>query len=123
MALKTLGNRMIVALEGISEMNHIKDQLSNGGIIISAQGGFGSTEGKLGLADRWGRVVSIGPDCRDVQVGDRVMVQAQKWTKGFKHDDVWLWMTQENFIIFIDELYRESKGTEKVHTENVLEIQ
>jgi len=123
MPIRVLGNRFIVALEGVTDTNRISDQITDAGIILSALGGFDGIEAKLGLADRWGRVIEIGPDCRDIQPGDRVMIEAQKWTEGFKNDDVWLWMSQEDYVIFIDDLFRETGGKQKTKTETKLEIQ
>lgn len=123
MGIRVLGNRMIVALEGISEMNRLNDKMTSGGIILAALGGAGGIEGKLGLADRWARVLVVGPDCTEIRVGDRVMIQAQKWTEGFKHDGVWLWMTNEDVIVFLDELHRESGGKEQAVVDPKLEVQ
>lgn len=120
MGVRATRDRMIIALEGVTEHKKIDDIKSDGGIILTPNDGPGGIEGKLGLSDRWARVLAIGPKCTEVQVGDRVLVTAQKWTEGFKHDGVWLWMTTEEHILALDGLFRETQGKEKLKTEYIL---
>lgn len=49
---------------------------------------------------RWGRVVAIGPDVSDVNVGDRILIEATMWTSDITtEDDVRLWRTDDTKII------------------------
>lgn len=40
---------------------------------------------------RWGKVVSVGPDVKDFTVGDFVLIDSGKWTKGFMFGETKLW--------------------------------
>lgn len=50
---------------------------------------------------RWGRVLAVGPKCVDVKIRDLILIDALKWTTGFKHDDVNIWKTDESNVMAI----------------------
>lgn len=55
------------------------EQRTEGGIIIA------SDDGKVsGIHPRWGEVIAIGRDQKDVQVGQYVMVAHGRWSRGFE---------------------------------------
>ena len=61
-----------------------------------------------GIRPRWGIVVAVGDEAEDrtgIKVGDKVLMEANKWTPGFIYDDsrkkVW-WIKHED-IILVDE--------------------
>lgn len=68
---KALGDNIIV-----TEMN-FDQQVSKGGIIIQSDDGKSE-----GIKPRWGKVWSIGPDQKDVKVGEWVLVEHARWTRG-----------------------------------------
>jgi len=45
-------------------------------------------------------VTDIGPDVKDVVVGDYVLVDAGKWTPSFELDGQRAWKTDETNIVF-----------------------
>ena len=47
---------------------------------------------------RWCNVVEVGPECEDIKAGQQILVQALKWTPGFKLDDVRYWRTDETQV-------------------------
>lgn len=51
---------------------------------------IGSDDGKAhGVKPRWGKVYAVGPDQKDVAVGQWVLVEHGRWTRGFELiDDV-----------------------------------
>lgn len=60
----------------VCDMN-FDQKISHGGIIIP------SGDGKLeGIHPRWGRVYAVGPQQRDVQVGQYILVKHGRWTRG-----------------------------------------
>jgi co-chaperonin GroES (HSP10) len=62
----------------ITDMN-FDEQVTAGGIIV------GSDNGKTeGIKPRWGKVYEIGPDQTDVKVGDWILVEHGRWTRGVK---------------------------------------
>ena len=60
----------------ITDMN-FAEQFSAGGIIVSSDNG--KTEG---IKPRWGKVYEIGPDQHDVKVGDWILIEHGRWTRG-----------------------------------------
>lgn len=65
----------------ITDMN-FDEQVTLGGIIV------GSDNGKTeGIKPRWGRVYKIGPEQHDVNVGDWILVEHGRWTRGVQIED------------------------------------
>jgi len=60
----------------ITDMN-FEEQVSAGGIIVKSDNG--KTEG---IKPRWGKVYEVGPDQSDVTVGDWILVEHGRWTRG-----------------------------------------
>ena len=61
----------------IVEEMEFGEQITKGGIIIQ------SDDGKtMGVKPRWGRVYAIGPQQKDVKVGDWVLMEHGRWTRG-----------------------------------------
>lgn len=65
----------------ITDMN-FEEQVSTGGIIVKSDNG--KTEG---IKPRWGRVFKIGPEQTDVKVGDWVLIEHGRWTRGVQLED------------------------------------
>lgn len=58
------------------------EQKTAGGIIIM------SDDGKsLGVKPRWARVYSVGPEQKDIAVGEWILVEHGRWTRGFDAED------------------------------------
>ena len=49
--------------------------------------------------------MSVGPDAVDVQEGDRVLIEALKWSQGIELDGNTYWRTDESQVLAIDEDY------------------
>jgi co-chaperonin GroES (HSP10) len=65
----------------ITDMN-FDGRVSKGGIVILSDDG--KTEG---VRHRWGRVWAIGPDQHDVKVGDWILLEHGRWTRGITVED------------------------------------
>ena len=65
----------------ITDMN-FAEQYSAGGIIVSSDNG--KTEG---IKPRWGKVYKIGPNQTDVKIGDWILVEHGRWTRGIEVED------------------------------------
>lgn len=48
---------------------------------------------------RWGIAKVVGPDCKDVKVGDYIMIEPLKWTTALEHEDEKFWRTAEEFVM------------------------
>lgn len=75
-SIRAIKNHIIV-----SNMN-FDQKISHGGIIIP------TGDGKLeGVHPRWAQVYAIGPDQKDIQVGQYVCVKHGRWTRGLDIQD------------------------------------
>lgn len=74
--LKALRNHVIV-----SEMNFDQRITQNGLILLNDNGTT------LGIRPRWGRVYAVGPQQKDVRVGQWVCVAHGRWTRGLDIED------------------------------------
>ena len=55
------------------------EQRTEGGIIILSDDGKST-----GIHPRWAKVIAIGPDQKDVAIGQYVLVAHGRWSRGFK---------------------------------------
>ena len=55
------------------------EQRTEGGIIILSDDGKST-----GIHPRWGKVLAIGKDQKDVKIGQYVLVAHGRWSRGFK---------------------------------------
>ena len=62
----------------ISDMDFKGRQLASG-IILPGDDGKSS-----GIRPRWGKVWAVGPEQHDVKVGQWIMLEHGRWTRGFK---------------------------------------
>jgi co-chaperonin GroES (HSP10) len=60
----------------VSDMN-FDDEVSKVGIILRSQDGKSD-----GIKPRWGKVWAIGPTQQDVKVGEWVLIEHGRWTRG-----------------------------------------
>jgi co-chaperonin GroES (HSP10) len=59
-----------------------EEQTTASGIVIQ------SDDGKShGIKPRWARVWAVGPEQKDVQVGEWICIEHGRWTRGVKVDD------------------------------------
>ena len=114
--IRPLRSRVLVFLEG-TENGRLKALVTGGGIHLIPSGGVAGLMGNLGMQNRWAIVLATGPDCNEVKFGDRVCIYSQKWTEGMKIDGEWCWFTDEEHIMLLDMLYRETNGKEKIENE------
>lgn len=82
-----------VIFQFVDEALHSKFlNTAKSGVLISAHNAAQSEK------PRWGKVTHIGPEVKDVQPGDFILVDPGKWTMGFYVDDVRYWKTDETVI-------------------------
>jgi co-chaperonin GroES (HSP10) len=58
------------------------ERISHGGIVLPNDDMKSS-----GIRPRWGKVYAIGPEQKDIQVGQYVLISHGRWTRGIKIDD------------------------------------
>lgn len=65
----------------ITDMN-FGEQVTQGGIVIPGD------DGKIeGIKPRWGKVWAVGPDQKDIEVGEWILVEHGRWGRGFQVKD------------------------------------
>jgi co-chaperonin GroES (HSP10) len=65
----------------VSDMN-FEEQTTASGIIIQ------SDDGKShGVKPRWAKVWAVGPEQKDVKVGEWIYIEHGRWTRGIKVED------------------------------------
>lgn len=65
----------------VSEM-YFGERLSQGGIILR-----NDDTKSVGIRPRWGKVYAVGPEQKDVKVGQYIMIAHGRWTRGIKIED------------------------------------
>jgi co-chaperonin GroES (HSP10) len=74
--IKPLGDTVLV-----TDMN-FKERFTSTGIILLNDDGKSA-----GIRPRWGRVYAIGPEQKDIVVGEWILVSHGRWTRGVEIED------------------------------------
>lgn len=75
-SLKPLQDTIIV-----SDMK-FEERLSTGGIVL-----VNDDMKNSGIRPRWAKIYALGPDVKDLKVGQFIMVSHGRWTRGIKIED------------------------------------
>jgi co-chaperonin GroES (HSP10) len=74
--LKPLHDNIVVV-----DMNFDERKTKSGLVLLS-------DDGKAeGVRHRWGRVWAVGPEQEDVKVGEWILLEHGRWSRGFKYED------------------------------------
>lgn len=65
----------------VSDMT-FDERISNGGIVL-----LNDDMKSSGIRPRWAKVYAIGPEQKDVKVGQYVLISHGRWTRGIKIQD------------------------------------
>ena len=78
------------------------ERFTEGGILIP-----GDDTKAQGIRPRWAEVIAVGPDQHDVKVGEWVLVEHGRWTRGLKvdldGDEETIRMIDENDILLVSD--------------------
>lgn len=74
--IKALNDTIIV-----SDM-YFGERISAGGIILR-----NDDTKSAGIRPRWGKVYAVGPNVKDIQVGQYICISHGRWTRGVKIED------------------------------------
>lgn len=92
--LTPLGDNVIVV-----DMDFTGRKLSSGVILL---GDDGKAEG---IRPRWGRVYAIGPEQKDVEVGQWILLEHGRWSRGLKievdNEEIVIRRADPKAIIFV----------------------
>ncbi len=65
----------------VKDMNFDERKTSSGIVLVSDDGK------NSGIRPRWAEVYAIGPEQQDVQVGQWILIEHGRWTRGIKIED------------------------------------
>lgn len=91
------------------------ERISNGGIII-----LNDDMKSAGIRPRWAKVYAIGPEQKDVQVGQYILIAHGRWTRGIKIQDdtgekVIRKVDNNDVLLVSDEPVNDQTMSDKVH--------
>jgi co-chaperonin GroES (HSP10) len=107
--IKPLNDSIIV-----SDMQ-FDERISNGGILL-----LNDDMKNSGIRPRWGKVYAIGPEQKDVQVGQYILISHGRWTRGIKIDDgngekVIRKVDNNEILLISDDLVNDQTMSDKVY--------
>lgn len=87
----------------VVDMDAEDEKIVNGIIILSERGG------DRGVHPRWAQICAIGPKQEDVRVGEWVLVDHGRWTRGIKLEDgrVYRKVDTDDILLVSDERLSE----------------
>jgi co-chaperonin GroES (HSP10) len=65
----------------VSDMT-FDERISNGGIVL-----LNDDMKSSGIRPRWAKVYATGPEQKDIQVGQYILISHGRWTRGIKIED------------------------------------
>ena len=90
------------------------ERITHGGIVLPNDDMKSS-----GIRPRWGKVYAIGPEQKDIQVGQYILISHGRWTRGIKIDDgtgekVIRKVDNKDILLISDEPVHDSTMSDKV---------
>lgn len=95
--LKALGSSIIFQFTNETSGGRFIEK-SSGRIILTNQ-----NLDEQGKYARWGKVVSIGPDVKDVLVGQFILIEPLQWTTKLVFEGAPYWRTAEEKVMAISD--------------------
>lgn len=98
MAIRPIGNTFLFAFT---------NETANGGFVAKNRGRIvitaHSQQDYMGMGEyaRFGKVLAVGPDVKNFGIGDVVLIDKLKWTRGFDYDGVQIWKSDEDQVLGI----------------------
>lgn len=105
MKLRCIRNGILFAfLQNTNSKGYFEDQTSWGLKIVADKDGQGAGHGSFDRSisqGRWAKVLVVGNECDEVQVGDYICIEPQMWTNSFEYDGVQIRKTDESKVMII----------------------
>lgn len=100
----------------VSDME-FAERISTGGIVLLNDNGKGN-----GIRPRWGLVYAVGPDQKDVAVGQWICVAHGRWTRGIEVEDesgkkTLRRIDPKDIVLISDEPVQDETWSDAVHIE------
>lgn len=94
MSFRTIYDKILFTFDDAHNKTGFNN-VSEGGIVFSSFHHDASSP-------RWGTVIKIGEEVKEVEVGDRILIEALKWTEAHKIDGIEFWMTTEDQVMCVE---------------------
>jgi co-chaperonin GroES (HSP10) len=65
----------------VSDME-FQERITNSGLVL-----INDDMKSSGIRPRWGKIYALGPDVKDLKIGQYIMVAHGRWTRGIKIED------------------------------------
>ena len=93
------------------------ERITTGGIVLLNDNGKGT-----GIRPRWGQVYAVGPEQKDVQLGQWVCVAHGRWTRGIEVEDetgkkMLRRVDPKDILLISDQPVHDESWSDAVHVE------
>lgn len=91
------------------------ERITSGGIVL-----LNDDMKSAGIRPRWAKVYAVGPEQKDIQVGQYILISHGRWTRGIKIDDgagekVIRKVDNNDILLISDEPVNDSTMSDKVY--------
>lgn len=93
MAIKPLRNNFLFTFLNDSRDGTFVNRTKGKIMIVSAE------LDSQGILGRWAKVLAVGREVEDFGPGDIVLIAPGKWTTGFKHDNITIWKSDDEWVL------------------------
>ena len=94
MALEPMRNHLIVSFFDVAEKGFFRDKTSWGFDL-------GRSLDRSAQTARWGVVLAVGPDTKEIVKGDYVCIEPLMWTENVDLDGLKVWRTDESKVMLV----------------------
>jgi len=105
MKLRCIRNGILFAfLQKTNQKGYFEDETSWGFTISADKNGQGQGHGAFDRSikeGRWAKVLVVGNECQEVEVGDYICVEPAMWTNSFDYDGVAIRKTDESKVMIV----------------------
>ena len=99
MAIRAIQNHVLVTDMSFDE------RVTNGGIVL-----MGDDKTSSGIRPRWGRVVAVGHQQKDIIVGQYVLVKHGRWTRGIEMEGQTIRRIDTDDVLVVSDVYHEDES-------------
>ena len=81
------------------------ERISHGGIVL-----LGDDKTSDGIRPRWGKVVAIGKEQKDITVGQYIMIKHGRWTRGIEMEGETVRRVDTDDILVVSDVWHEDES-------------
>jgi len=99
MNIRAIQNHVLV-----TDMN-FDERVTDSGIVL-----MGDDRKSTGIRPRWGKVVAVGHEQKDITVGQYVLVKHGRWTRGIDIDGEVVRRIDTDDVLVVSDVYHEDES-------------